>query len=237
LCTDFKNLKPAKPELFNGYVPVHGKNVVIQEANRSQAEIQMGYKFKNNNNLKDGVTFNLMNTILGGTPSSRLFLDLREKQKLAYHVSSNLKSFDNSGMLSLYIKTTTDDVPAGVLTYDNLQKSIEGFKAHIEKLTKENVTEDELESAKLHLKNRILNGSELTYGKNASIMSGLNSAYGISKDNQALELIDKITVEDIKACANYVFSTDPTISVVATKNTIEKNKDYLDSLGNIVVMP
>lgn len=231
---DFPVLCPTKPTLFSSYKPISSKNIVVQNHNKSQAEIQMGYKFKTNDNMKDSITFDILNTILGGTPSSRLFADLREKQKLAYKVNSKLGAFDNSGLISMYIKTTTDDPSSNVKCYDNLKKSIEGFSSHVKKLTSENVSEDELESAKLILKNKILNYSEMTSDKNISIMLGLNSFYGISQDNQVLEMIDKITADDIKAAANYIFSTKPTISVVATKNTIDNNKDYLQSIGNIV---
>lgn len=236
LCTDFPVLKPSKPYLFNSYIPVKDKNIVIQEHAKSQAEIQMGYKFKTNDNLKDAVIFNLLNMILGGTPSSRLFSDLREKQKLAYQVNSRLNYFDNSGCLSLYIKTTTDDSQSGVTSYDNVKKSLDGFNIHVNKLINENVSEEELESAKLTLKNRILNCSELTADKNFEILGGLNSFYGVSMDNQILDTVDKITVEDIKAAANYIFKTNPTVSIVATKNTIENNKDYLNSLGNNIII-
>lgn len=234
LCTDFPTLKPAGPYLFNSYIPVRDKTIVVQEHSKSQADIQMGYKFKTNDNLKDVVIFILLNTILGGTPSSRLFTDLREKQKLAYQVGSKLNYFDNSGIISLYIKTTTDDPQTGTISYDNVKKSLDGFSMHISKLMTENVSEEELESAKLTLKNKILNGSELTTDKNFEILDGLNSFYGVSLDNQMLDIVDKITVDDIKAAANYIFGTNPTVSIVATKNTIENNKNYLKSLGNIV---
>lgn len=233
LCTDFPNLKTSTPSLFDGYIPVQNKTIVTQEHNKSQAEIQMGYKFKTHQNMKDSITFAVLNTILGGTPSSRLFSDLREKQKLAYQVNSKIGYFDNSGVLSLFIKSTTDDTQAGE-TYDNVKKSIDGFNSHIQKLQNENVTEEELENAKLTIKNNILNSNELTADKNAAILEGLNSFYGVSSDNQILEMVDKITVEDVKSAANYIFATKPTISIVATKNTIDNNKDYLSSLGNII---
>lgn len=231
---DFPMLKPAKSYLYNSYIPVEETNVEIQKHNRSQADIQVGYKFKTNDNLKDAVIFNLLNTILGGTPSSRLFSDLREQQKLAYQVGSKLGYFDSSGFILLNIKTTTDDPQTGTVSYDNVKKSLDGFNVHVKKLMNENVSDEELESAKLTLKNRVLNSVELTADKNMGILEGLNSFYGVSMDNQILEIVDKITADDIKAAANYIFSTKPTISIVATKNTIENNEDYLKSLGDIV---
>lgn len=234
LSTDFPTFKTFKPVLFNSYIPIKEKNIVLQENSKSQAEIQMGYKFKTNNNLKDSITLNLMNIILGGTPSSRLFSDLREQQKLAYQVKSKINHFDNSGIISLFIKTTTDDSQSEVKSYDNVQKSIDGFNKHIQKLKTEKVSEEELENAKLNLKNIILNGSELTSDKNEVILSGLKSAYGVSKNNQILDEIDKITVDDIQTAANYVFKDPATISITATKNTLENNKNYLKTQGNII---
>lgn len=235
LQSDFPTFRQSYPDIFKGYLPVESKNIIVQEHNKSQAEIQMGYKFKMSGNIQDSIKISLLNIILGGTPSSRLFSDLREQQKLAYQVNSKLGAFDNSGVISLYIKTTTDDPATETKSYANVQKSIDGFNNHIKKMMTENVTDEELESAKLTLKNRILNGSELTADKNSSLLTGLKSFYGVTEDNQMLDLIDKITVDDIKAAAGYIFDTNPTISIVATKNTIDSNKDYLSSLGNVII--
>lgn len=234
ISSDFNTLKPYKPSLFDGYLPIESEKVVIQEHSKSQAEIEMGYKFKTNDNLKDAVSFDLLNLILGGTPSSRLFSDLREQQKLAYQVKSSINTLDNAGVISLYIKTTTDDGQQGKETFSNLQKSIDGFKKHVNKIKNENVTEDELENAKLTLKNRILNASELTEDKNLSLMEGLKSFYGPALDNKTIDMIDKITVKDIKDTANYIFGTKPVISVVATKDTIDYNSEYLKKQGKVV---
>lgn len=231
---DFPMFNQPKMLLFNSYMPVEGKSIVVQEHNKSQAEIQMGYKFKTNLNMKDGIAVDILNTILGGTPSSRLFSDLRETQKLAYQVNSRLSYFDNSGVISLFIKTTTDDPSTGEKSYDNVRKSLDGFKKHVNKLMSENVSEEELECAKLVIKNKILNYNELTADRNTSIMDGLKSFYGVSMDNQMLDMVDKITVDDIKSAANYIFKTNPTVSIVATKDTIDKNREYLASLGNVI---
>ncbi len=49
-----------------------------------------GFKFKHNGNLKDETCVSLLNDILGGSSSSRLFSDLREQRHLAYSVSSGV---------------------------------------------------------------------------------------------------------------------------------------------------
>ena len=223
---------PFKYDIFDTFAPQRVTKVFTDTANKNQAKIVNAYKFKETENLKDDVTIELLNIILGGGPSSRLFNDLREKQKLAYSVRSNLTSKGNTGVISLVIGTTTDNKETGEKSYDNLQKSINGFKQHIAKLKSEKVSETELESAKLSLKNTILSINESVACKTSSLNDGLNSYYGAGRDNMYLDMIDKITTDDIYNAAQYVFAGKPLYSIVATKDTLKYNEEYLDSLLN-----
>ena len=156
--------------------------------------------------------------------------DLREKQKLAYQVKSDFKMNEDIGLFSLKIKTTTDNRDTGEKSYGNIKKSIEGFNKHIEKIKNEKITEEELNNAKLSLKNLILNINHYSSGKISSINTGLISPYGLTRENQLLEEIDKITIDDIYNAANYIFSEKPTYSILATQESIDANKNYLSSL-------
>ena len=148
-----------KPEL---YKPVEKTKVLTDTNNKNQAEILMAYKFKVNQNIKDNVAIRLLNTILGGNASSRLFMDLREKEKLAYAVTSGLNLSDmKSGILTCSILTTTDS--NGIKQYDNVQKSINGFNRQIRELIAGNFTEQDLENAKRSMKANLLNQVILHY--------------------------------------------------------------------------
>jgi hypothetical protein len=48
--------------------------------------------------------------------------------------------------------------------------------------------------------------------------------------NEMFKLIDEISVDDIYNCANYVFAGKPVYSVTATQDTLNANKEFLDSL-------
>ncbi|MCI1273825.1 MAG: insulinase family protein [Clostridiaceae bacterium] len=204
--------------------------VLTDTDNKPQAKIVEAFTFKNSENLKDNTSINLLNIILGGTPSSRLFLDLREKQKLAYRVESNVNSIDDTSMMALSIGTTTDDKESGQVKYDNLQKSINGFNNNIQKITTEKVSQEELDNAKLSLKNRILSNLQTSEDVNYKLANLKRNPYGLTYLNQELEMIDKITPDDIYNTANFIFKNKPIYSIVATEDTINSNKDYLKTL-------
>ena len=226
----FNSVLPYKYEIYNTYEPQTETKVLTDSANKNQAKIVEAYKFKLSGNLKDEVTIELLNTILGGGPSSRLFNDLREQQKLAYSVRSNLYSEGNTGVIALSIGTTTDNKETGEQSFDNLQKSIDGFKHHIERIKSEPVSQAELDSAKLSLKNLLLTVNESVACKTGSFGDGLESYYGLNKDNAYFDMIDKITVDDIYNAAQYVFAGKPVYSIVATSDTLKYNEEYLNNL-------
>lgn len=212
------------------FEPITETKVLTETHNKNQAEIIESFKFKVNNNMKDNLTIELLSKILGGGTSSRLFNDLREDKKLAYWVNSSYRTHDNIGTLNLSIGTTTEDKEAGVNSYENIEKSINGFNEHINRLLTENVTEEELNSAKLQLKNAIAGLKEGQKNKTGIIISGIEDIYGVDKINQEIKMIDEITVEDIKNAANYIFQNKPTYSLIATEKTIEANKEFLNGL-------
>ena len=136
----------------------------------------------------------------------------------------------NTGVIALSIGTTTDNKETGEQSFDNLQKSIDGFKHHIERIKSEPVSQAELDSAKLSLKNLLLTVNESVACKTGSLGDGLESYYGLNKDNAYFDMIDKITVDDIYNAAQYVFAGKPVYSIVATSDTLKYNEEYLNNL-------
>ena len=228
----FSTVKPFtiyEPE--NKYNQVHETKVLTDIDFKNQAEIIEAFNFRVNGNIKDETTMSLLNIILGGNSSSRLFNDLRENQKLAYHVKSQIKTKNDIGTIALRIGTTTENKETGEISYDNLQKSINGFNKHIQKIKSEKVTEEELNSAKLYLKNTILNNNSSAGSKTNTLLLDSQTPYGINKTNLLLDEIDKITADDIYNAANYIFAGKPVYSIVATENTLKANKEYLKQLN------
>ena len=88
----------------------------------------------------------LLNDIMGGSMSSRIFQEVRERQALVYAVHSGAQQFHDSGVLYLYAGTETG----------NFGKVLKAFLREIRALRKDGVTAEELARAKDHLKGNLM---------------------------------------------------------------------------------
>lgn len=227
---EYSKLQPYDISLSKVYKPIEKAQVHKDVNLKNQARILEGFKFKHNGNLKDRTCIELMNDILGGSSSSRLFTDLRETRHLAYSVYSNYDFNDDIGVLTLGIGTTTENIETGEKTFDNIKKSIDGFNENIKRITTEKVSSKELENAKKAMKSDLLNLLETNLGKTFDIARSNGSPYGMEYINKQFEIIDQITPDDILNTAKYIFNSKPVYSLTATQASLDANKEFLDSL-------
>jgi predicted Zn-dependent peptidase len=137
----------------------------------------------------------LLNAVLGGSMSSRLFQEIREKRGLAYDIGSYLTSYRDAGMFGVYAGTD------GVRVREVLGLIREG----LERSCTELLTEKELRSAKELLKGNFLLGMESTDNR----MMGLarNEIYFGRQmtPEEIIERIDAVGQEEIRSLAGRMF--------------------------------
>lgn len=138
----------------------------------------------------------LLNTMLGGSMSSRLFQNVREKRGLAYSVFSGLSAYSDTGLLTIYAGCADDAVPEVV---DLVVEELRGFKAAP-------VGDAELRRAKDHLKGSLMLSLENT----SSRMSHL-ARQDIYFDryytlDETLEGIERVTPTDVQRVAAALFA-------------------------------
>jgi zinc protease len=208
-------------ESYNIYKPNTEAKTIIDTEEKAQAEIVRAYTFKEMKNIDDIAKLNLLEFILGGSMSSRLFTDLRETQKLAYNVGSGIFGEKDTGAIYLHILTTTESLDPEEGSPENLKKSLDGFDKNVNLLKTQNVSETELENAKIKIKSEILDLMETNNDKNIVLCKSKDSHYGKEYYKQLMDSIDKVTADDIKAAANHIFSYPPITSIVASKRTLE----------------
>lgn len=229
----FKNFVP---HFSNVYTPNKKAKVIVDTAQLNQAQIYKTYSFKMSGNIKDEVKFELLNEILGASPASRLFQDLREDKKLAYRVSSQVQSFEDTGILTMFIMTTTDDKAQNDIKYDNVQKSLDAFDAQVKDISSKPVSDEELESAKMQLKQKIAKQTELPSSETDLLSMNMTLPYGIKRIDEYVKAIDSITTADIQSAAKHIFKNKPTVSILASPDTVENQKDYIATLGEVTMV-
>lgn len=137
-------------------------------------------------------------TILGEGMSSRLFIQIRERRGLAYHVSSDYYGYKDSGAFTIY---------AGL----KLEKIAEGLKIildEIEKIKTEKVSAGELKKAKDMTRGRLAIRQESTNFLAEYFGTEFVLDRKIETFNEYLTNIDKVTAEDVIAVAKELFKNE-----------------------------
>lgn len=217
---DFKRLRQMAFEKFStrkkGRSLSLSKPAVLQKepntrfvrARSEQAHIAMGFHSPGRTEAQR-FAIKLMNVILGGNMSSRLFEELREKYGLCYDVASSYKRHSDVGEIHIH---------AGV---DNMKavKSVMAILDEIKKMKDLGVTEDELDRAKKYIKGQFLLAIEGT----SSRMLWLGDRFMVHGDipevDDILKKIDAVTSEDVKLAAGSIFR--PSGVSLAMISTIE----------------
>ena len=160
----------------------------------------------------------ILNTLLGGGMSSRLFQNIRERQGLAYAIYSDLSPYRDTGCLSIYAGTSRES--AG--------KVVQSVVSEFRKLKKEPVPEEELRRSKDQMKGSLM----LSLESSSARMSNLarqemyfDHFFGL---DELIERIEKVTVDELTVLANEFFQTESiAVTVLGNLNGLKLTRDQL----------
>ncbi|NOS83348.1 MAG: insulinase family protein [Nitrospira sp.] len=189
---------PAKAVPANGRRPpeMYG-GVVLKKKRLEQVHLCLGLKGVEAGH-QDRYALYALNSILGGSVSSRLFQEVREKRGLVYSIYSFLSGYSDGGMITIYAATRPKEVDR-VVDLVCLQIRQVGVKG---------IERKELERAKVQMKGSLmlslesshsrmskLAKDELTYGRHTSL-------------DDMLANIDRVNVEQVAKVASQYFTLD-----------------------------
>ncbi|HET7151844.1 MAG TPA: pitrilysin family protein [Candidatus Acidoferrum sp.] len=147
---------------------------------------------------QDRFGFAVLNNLLGGGMSSRLFQNIREKRGLAYAVFSELTPYSDAGMMTVYAGTATDTIGQVI------DLTIKEFRS----LKESPVTEEELRRSKNHLKGSLMLSLESTSSRMSNLArQELYFGRFFSLD-EILAAIEAVTAEELQSLARRYFHTD-----------------------------
>ncbi|HEX6585708.1 MAG TPA: pitrilysin family protein [Solirubrobacterales bacterium] len=137
----------------------------------------------------------VLDAVFGGSTSSRLFREVREKRGLAYAVGSYTQQYLDSGLIGLYVGTREDNVEeaCGIIGRELASVSADG------------INDDELARAKEHVKGRMVLSSESTAARMARIGKAVLFDTPLLTLDEVLEQVDAVSGDDVAELARELY--------------------------------
>ncbi len=133
----------------------------------------------------------ILDTILGGSSSSRLFVEVREKRGLAYSVSTFSSAYAHAGQFGLYVGTRPD----------NVEKALKVIGDELSRAIEDPATDAELRRAKENVKGRIGLSLESTTARMNRLGSAVLADMPLLSLDEIIERLDAVTVDDLRSLA------------------------------------
>jgi predicted Zn-dependent peptidase len=133
----------------------------------------------------------VLDTVLGGSTSSRLFQEVREKRGLAYAVYSYASQFVDSGQVGVYVGTRPD----------NVAEAMGVIGDELRRLAADGITAAELERARENVKGRTTLSMESTLARMNRLGSSLLMGVPVLSLDEVLARLDAVTLDDVAALA------------------------------------
>jgi predicted Zn-dependent peptidase len=144
---------------------------------------------------KERYCCSILNVILGGSMSSRLFQEVRERHGLAYSIYSFLSSHTDTGMLGIY----------GAVRPENIEATLELIHHELGRLKREPISETELLAAQEHIKGGIYLAAENTDNRMSRLAKN-EMIFGRFIPYEEIEQgLEKVTSNDVQALAQKIF--------------------------------
>jgi predicted Zn-dependent peptidase len=137
----------------------------------------------------------VLDSIFGGSTSSRLFREVREKRGLAYSVGSYSEQYTDSGLVATYVGTRED----------NVEEACTVIGAELERLRAEPVSGEELARAKENVKGRLVLSSESTAARMSRISRATLFGLPIESLDEMLAKVDAVSVEELSELAGELY--------------------------------
>ncbi|HEX3242800.1 MAG TPA: pitrilysin family protein [Solirubrobacterales bacterium] len=140
----------------------------------------------------------VLDSIFGGSTSSRLFREVREKRGLAYAVGSYNEQYTDTGLVATYVGTRAD----------NVEEACAVIGAELARLRSEPVSDEELSRGKESVKGRLVLSSESTAARMTRISRATLFGLPIDSLDEMLAKVDAVTVEDLTELASELYGAE-----------------------------
>ena len=160
---------------------------------------------------RDSYVLNILNNIMGGSMSSRLFQNIREEKGMAYTVYSYTGAHDRDGFYA---------ISAGV-AHEKIEDTVAAIREELDALAAKGVTEEELAISKQQTKGGLIFSLENT--SNRMVVNGKYALFRnrVRTAEEAIKAIDSITMEDIQRVAAVITDTSRYSGTIVSRRDID----------------
>ena len=160
----------------------------------------------------------ILNTLLGGGMSSRLFQNVRERQGLSYAIYSELNPYRDTGCLSVYAGTSRENAP----------KLVQSVVKEFRELKAQSISDEELRRAKDQLKGSLLLSLESSTAR-MSNLARQEMYFGHFLDfDEIISRVEGVTAQDLIEVANEFFRGDAiALTVLGNLNGLRLTREQL----------
>jgi predicted Zn-dependent peptidase len=193
----FSHLMPVPNGHHHPAPKISSKIITRNKKSLEQVQLCMGVPAPPIGDEQRYVSF-ILNTLLGGGMSSRLFQKVREEQGLVYSIYSDLNPYSDTGCLCVYAGTSKESAPQVV------QSVLDEFK----RLKNEPVPADELERVKDQLKGSLMLSLESSTSRMSNLARQEMYFDRFIDQDEIIERVELVTAEEITALANHIFRSE-----------------------------
>ncbi len=188
---NFKTIKKEKGELLIlNDKPRSIIKEIVEESKFSQSKLSIGCKFNSLTEFQFKYVLNIYNMILGGGFNSKFMQEIREKDSLAYYISSSVNKADGVMIIQ-----------SGI-SYNNYHKVVAKVKDIMKRISKGEITDDEIKSAKAEY----LSALDQIQDNVESIIEWhvTKNIFNLDELEERCEKITKVTKEDLMEIAKKI---------------------------------
>ena len=160
----------------------------------------------------------ILNTVLGGGMSSRLFQKIRERQGLVYAIYSDLNPYRDTGCLSVYAGTSRESA----------SKVVQSVVSEFRNLKSEPIPQDELRRAKDQLKGSLMLSLESSTARMSNLARQEMYFDRFVSMDELLQKIESVTAEDLQQLATEFFHTESiAVTILGNLNGLKLSREQL----------
>lgn len=176
---------------------------LFKEKDIEQVQICLGYPGVTMEDERN-YAFSLLNSVLGGSMSSRLFQKIREEKGMAYSIYSYPNSYLDCGMLSVYAATRPEQAA----------EVLQMIRGEIASIAEKGIRREEFQMAREQLKAGFILGSESTSARMNSLGRRLLLLNQTRTETEVIDKINAMRFEEVNALAREILTAPSALAVV-----------------------